>query len=502
VLRSRRRSTICAIVVSLVAGGSAVSVQAAGGITGCARGLAGGSWPSYGRDLTNQRYQPDAKPLTAAHAADLRPKWVFDTGAHSDGSAFPNTPIAADGCVFVASELGTVYALNARTGALVWKNQLGHNVASSLAVHGGRVFATVNQTDSPYAVALDERTGAPLWRTVLDRQRGAGAESSPLPYDGMLFVGVDGFKAESGTTVCPDGAPACEKDPNIRLRYRGAYLLLDERTGRVITKRFTIPDKDFKAGYSGGSVWSTPAIDTATRYAYLGTGNPFSAREHPHTNAILKIDLDRRRKTFAQVVDSYKGNTDQGVDGVDQKPVCSAYVDVFTCEPGDYDFGASAQLYTDAQGHKLVGDVQKSGVYHAADRRTMDGRWRTLVGGPPIVFVGTSGTATVMNGQVYVAGSAPGSMNGLDGATGAMRWVSPLADGVHISPATSANGVVYTTDTDGKLTMWDAAGNVLAVRYLAADVGGIQARQQSANGVTVAYNTVFVPTTSFLVAYQ
>jgi polyvinyl alcohol dehydrogenase (cytochrome) len=502
VLRSARRTVAVGAALCALASGSAVAAEPRVVPPGCADGLKGGTWPTYGQDLTNTRNQADAAPLTPGHVSALTPRWVFSTSAQSDGSNFANTPIAADGCLFVASEIGTIYALNARTGAVVWRVALGDNVAASLAVHGGRVFAVANKIDSPYAVALDERSGAPVWRTVLDRQRGAGAESSPIPYDGMVFVGVDGFKAESGTTVCPDGAPACQKDPNIRLRYRGAYLLLDEPTGRVMTKQFTISDKDFKAGYSGGSVWSTPAVDTSTGYAYVGTGNPFSAREHPHTNAILKVDLNRKRSTFGQIVSSYKGNTDQGVDGVNQKPACAAYVDVFTCEVGDYDFGGSAQLYTDSHGRKLVGDVQKSGVYHAADRRTMSGVWRTTIGGPPIVFTGTSGTATVMKGQVYVGGSAPGTMNALDGATGSMSWVSPLIDGVHISPATSANGVVYTTDTDGKLTMWDAAGTMLGVRYLANDVGAVQARQQSANGVTIAYNTVFVPTINFIVAYQ
>ena len=270
---------------------------------------------------------------------------MLDGAAAGVDGDFNNTPTVAGGCLYLASDTGWVLAANADTGEVLWTTKLEHSIASSLAVHDGRVFVSVNRADQPYLVALDQATGAELWRTTLDKQPGSDLFSSPVPFNGMVMVGVSGAGAESGTTATGN--------PQTRLHFRGAYLLLDQATGEIIVKDHPIPDEDFYdygGDYSGGGVWSTAAIDTATNYAYVGGGNPFTAAEHPNTNAILKIDVDPSRPTFGRIVGSYHGSLDQYLDALSSKPVCEAYVDVFTCELMDYDFGASPQLFTDAEG--------------------------------------------------------------------------------------------------------------------------------------------------------
>ena len=50
------------------------------------------------------------------------------------------------------------------------------------------------------------------------------------------------------------------------------------------------------------------------------------------------------------------------------------------CGQLDLDFGASANLFRASDGTELVGDLQKSGVYHVADAAIMKPAWTALVG--------------------------------------------------------------------------------------------------------------------------
>ena len=183
--------------------------------------------------------------------------------------------------------------------------------------------------------------------------------------------------------------------------------------------------------------------------------------------------------------------------------MCDAYVDVFTCELMDYDFGASPQLFTDADGRLLVGDFQKSGIYHAADRDTMEGAWSTIVGGP-FGMVGNIATASFDGTSLFVAGSVPGTMAALSPATGAAEWTGPIADGVHYQSVSSANGVTYTLDGKGMLLAFESAtGQPVLTRPLFQDTGGPPGSGLQGGGVTIARHTVYVPAPGgFLVAYR
>jgi outer membrane protein assembly factor BamB len=503
--RTKRACAVGAMTVIVAVGAPPVLLTAAraAGPT-CAGSSSGGEWRQYSHDLNNSRFQGDEHDLGPAAAKTLAPAWTFLVSANGGTGSMNNTPAVADGCLFVATDAssftatdgGSVFALNADTGQVVWKQQLKDPVASSPTVKDGRVFLSVNRSDTPYAVALDEHTGALLWSTTIDTQKGSDTFSSPVVFDHMVFVGVSGSGAEAGTTATGN--------PGIRLTFRGSYSLLDESTGATLVHNFVISDDDFKKGFAGGGVWSTAAVDLATRDAYVGTGNPFNADEHPNTNAIIKIDVDRRRPTFGQLLGTYHGTNDLYVPGGTHKPACAVYVDVFTCDPPDFDMGASPQLFTDTAGRRLVGDHQKSGVYHAADRDTMQGVWKTTVGGPFGQFGGEA-TASFDGTSIFVAGNAPGLMSALRPTGGGDRWVQPIADGLHFQSVSSADGVTYATDTRGLLDAWDSTTGVpLLVRSLGADTGQGEAQGFSTGwGIAIARHHVYVPTSGgYLVMYR
>jgi len=490
---TRRRKTLATLSILALIGGFVV-LQQAKGETGCAPATtSGGDWTTYSHDLSNTRNQPDETTIDATKASTLAPAKVLDLAGVGAAGGIDNTPTIAGGCIYIGTNSGSLLAVNADTFDLVWMRTVRAGMRGSPTVHDGKVIVNVNVTDKPYTAAFDATTGNPIWETQIDDQPGSGTEASPVVFNGMVFAGVAGFLAESGTTFYGT--------QQSRLHFRGAWAILDENTGEILHKDYVIPKADFDAGFTGGGVWSTPAVDPATGYAYVGAGNPFSATEHENTNSILKIDVDRARPTFGQIVDHYHGTKDQYIDAVNHKPTCQAYVDVFTCENFDLDFGASPQLFPDSNGRQLVGDLQKSGVYHAADTSTMDGVWETRVGGILIVFVGNLGTAAYDGQSIVVGGSGPALEWGLDPTTGATKWQAPVSDPRHIQPTSTANGVAYSVDSQGLLNIWNArSGAMIQTRPMAQDIG--TSSTSSGPGVAIARNTVYAPTGSYLVAYK
>jgi outer membrane protein assembly factor BamB len=490
----------------------------------------GGSWPSYGHDLSNTRTQDQECVIGRSNVRSLKAKWVFST-ASAGGGSIESTAAVADGMVFVGSGSGRVFALRAATGQVAWSVQLappttpagfGGLVVGAPAIDSaaGLVVVAVDQMGGPFLVALKEATGAVAWRSApIDSSSygpwGAVAaeNASPSLWNGLVFLGFYGS----------------EYDP----RARGGVAVLDELTGAILAHSYTISDADYALGYRGASIWATAVIDPATAYAYVGTGNPgghptdpsqFPAQcagtlpghrcqaaiEDPKSDAIIKIDLDRSRATFGQIVGVYKGKPDSYVQGVGHQPVCANAGNVDygvggglkgawsgPCGQLDLDFGASPNLFG-LTGARMVGELQKAGVYHAVATDTMRGVWRTVVGAPCAVC--NAGSTAVDTSAIYGA-SAPGALAFSLALNGAPRWATPIGDGVHYESSSVANGVAYTVDNAGFLDAFNTTTGVLLSRHpLALDVHTLVTDLSSA-GVAIAGHRIYVALSGFLVAY-
>lgn len=514
-----RRWRSAVVVALLVAVGLVAPVQALDVRCG-PRQAQLGEWPVFGGNVRSDRNQALEHGLTDGAVAGLAPTWTFDANrvTHGTNNEVTGYPIVKDGCVFVGSSTGNdssgrhlpgwVFALNADNGDVVWATRVGGGVYSTLAVDRGVVYAFVSIVGAPTLYALDQRDGRVLWRTVVDRQFGSDAVSSPVVYDGLVWVGVSGTAAEgsaSDRTAFQGGTVLVAARPLVAPRFsppsapkangRRAF-----RPGEVVRTLWSIPAKDWRKGYAGGAQWGTIAIDPATGYGYEGTGNPFNYdSEHAHTNAVLKIDLRRTRSTFGQVVASYKGDVEtvvqQGTGVVPCDQVDEAGGGTGTgieCARLDLDFGATPNLVREG-GRTLLVVGQKSGVVHVIDARTMRGL-RTVrlgVGSPVGGMVGSGATDGT---TVYGSHTVGGYLYALT-PDGTPRWVAPTGDGVHWgNPVTLANGIVYTVDLKGFLDAYLAlTGTPVLHRplQLGADAATLTDPPLTWGGVTVARGTVF-----------
>jgi glucose dehydrogenase len=169
-MKSTWRRVPPAVVAAALLGAALVGEGIASAAS-CAGAASGGEWRSYGHDLSNSRNQDEEHDITPLRAATLRPVWTFSSVKAGGTGDFTGTPVVADGCVYVASNGGWVYALNAETGEMVWQIKL--DAAGTGAFSGG----------IPGTVARVRRTGVrrreQASRRVCDRT-GSGNRRRPM----------------------------------------------------------------------------------------------------------------------------------------------------------------------------------------------------------------------------------------------------------------------------------------------------------------------------------
>ena len=80
------------------------------------------TWSMFHNNLSHSGNSTSTAPTTN-HVL-----WSYTTG-----NAVESSPVVAVGVIYVGSDDGKVYALNAATGALIWSHTIGDKVPSSSA---------------------------------------------------------------------------------------------------------------------------------------------------------------------------------------------------------------------------------------------------------------------------------------------------------------------------------------------------------------------------------
>jgi polyvinyl alcohol dehydrogenase (cytochrome) len=398
-------------------------------------------WPVYGHDLANSRDAGSAGP-SPAQVASLRQAWSFS----SSNGDFTGTPVVADGVLVAGTNLGSIDALDAVTGKLRWSRDVGQQINASAAVDpaapgGPTVFVPIARVGAPRLLALSLSTGAVRWDAVLSRQSGSDVFGSPTYWGGTVYVGTSGPGNDESTA-------------------RGSVVALDEATGRIRWRTFTVPP-----GHDGGAVWSTPAIDARTGRLYVGTGNAYHSPAADTTDSMMVLSAATGR-----LLGHYQ-STPGDVWELDNP-----------AGGPDYDFGSSPNLITTPGGRPLIGEGQKSGTYWALDRATMRPVWHTMAG-PGSQADGGISSSAYDGHRIYGSDSIDSQVFAL-ARGGSILWNSFDTGTAHFSPVAIGNGVVYSTDSEGFLTARDAATGTVITKI---PLGG-----PTFGGISIAGRAVYV----------
>jgi polyvinyl alcohol dehydrogenase (cytochrome) len=220
----------------------------------------GPRWESWGANASNTRLQTASMAgLSAADVGRLKVKWAF--GFPGDMMAYAQ-PSVAGGRVFVGSQGGKVYALNAATGCVHWFVEAAAPVRAAVVIaridtaSGARDAAIFgDQVGNLYAV--DAATGALLWKTKLDDFPTARVTGSPVFHKGRIYVGL--ASGEETSAAVPD-YECC--------RFRGSLVAVNATTGKQVWKTYMIPEDPLptKTNKAGKQMWGpsgAPILDDA-----------------------------------------------------------------------------------------------------------------------------------------------------------------------------------------------------------------------------------------------
>lgn len=421
-------------------------------------------WNGWGNGLDNAHFQTArAAGLDERSVRRLALKWAF---AFPQGVSAFAQPSIASGRVFVGSDIGFFYSLDARSGCAYWSFEALGSVrtAASIARITGRPgvkYAVYFGDNKANVYALDAQTGGLLWRTKVEEHFAARITGAPTVSDGVVYVPVS---ASEGFAAATPSYPCCT--------FRGSVVALDASTGEPRWKSYVIPEAPRPVGRNqqgtelwapaGGSIWDAPTIDRLHRVLYVGTGDAETSPASPRSDSVLAIDLSDGRVEWshqATANDAWIG----GCGGPHPPEACPHPLGP------DRDIGNSPILRQLPNGRRLVVFATKDGRVVALDPDRQGAVvWRVQAAPNPnngmigVLFGGAADAASV-----YYPLSI-GKMVAVDLATGAIRWTVPLsesseqADPPHRGVAAPASpsyaaaptvipGVVFVGGYDGRL---------------------------------------------------
>lgn len=425
----------------------------------------GPSWNGWGNGANaNARFQPASSAgITAEQAPRLKLKWAFGLpGAH----AAYGQPTVVAGRVFVGSDAGWIYSLDASTGCVYWSfmTKAGMRNAISIAPitgHGSAKYGAFFGDLKNNVYGLDAQNGELLWVTKVDDNYAARITGAPSVYDGRVYVPLAKWESNSARDL---NYPCCT--------VRGSVTSLDASTGKQVWKHYVIeepPKPTHKNsigtqlyGPSGGSVWNTPTVDPVRGVVYFGTGEATNEPAPKTTDAVLAVDIKTGKLAW-----SYQGYVNDayiiGCSGSNKTENCPQNVGP------DADIGSSIILRVADGGKRMLIAAMKDGTVFALDPDKKGALlWKTNVAvNPQMPMSGVIFGGAADDSAVYY-GLSGGGVVAVQQATGDKKWFNPLTPPPgrgrpgNSAAVTAIPGVVFSGARSGMLyALSSADGHVL-----------------------------------------
>ena len=472
---------------------TAKTVQAAPACTGEARQFDFDAQPDsegWGVTRDNRRhFGSDITTLKGKDLSRLELKWAF---AFPDAIRARSQPATAGGALYTGSQNGTVYALDQQSGCIRWTFSTVAEVRTGIVVapwQGKAANPLLYFGDLVGNIyAVNAVTGELVWRDRPDDHPSLTLTAAPALYNGRLYVPMSALEV----TAAADPNYAC-------CTFRGGVAVYDAASGEKQWVGYTIDEEPKVVGKnasgtdriapSGAPIWGTPVIDAQRGVMYVGTGENYSSPANDTSDAILALSLEDGHIVWKQ----------QMTSGDAWNMGCET-PEKINCPPEngpDYDFGAATILARTSGGKDILLAGQKSGEVYGMDPDA-GGKllWRKKLGRGGIQG-GVHFGMTVDGDTVYVPmsdfyggprwpGPAKPGMFAVDILSGATKWFSETKNvckgrefcepGLSAA-ASSISGAVVGGAMDGHLRAYDAStGKVIwdldtAVAFATLDGG-------------------------------
>ncbi len=208
------------------------------------------SWPGYHGDYSGRRHS-DLTQITPSNVSDMGLAWAFQTGQNS---AIKSSPILANGVLYFTVP-DNLWAIDARSGHLVWHYQNPHNRGLYLGQRGAAIYKDwiFFMTPDAFMVSLNAKDGSVRWRVrIADVNQGYWTTNAPLVVGDHVITGVGGDL---------DNLPTFIRS-------------IDPETGATQWQWDVDPPAGTPNATTGGTTWMPGTYDPELNLIYWGTGNP------------------------------------------------------------------------------------------------------------------------------------------------------------------------------------------------------------------------------------
>jgi len=265
-------------------------------------------WPGFGNDPGGTKFSPLTQ-ITPANVNTLGVAWTYDTGEKGGGfRGWSVTPLVVDGVMYFGTYLGKLVALNAETGAELWKFDL-KTVSSSGRYSPRGISYWPGDAQTPPRVVATTTDG------LLTQVNAKNGELVRLGDKGYVDLKT-GMTEKFGGGYNVAAPPAIFKDTAIlapatgeqgRYGIAGDIRSFDLKTGKELWRFHTVPQPgepnfgtwgpDGWQDRRGPGSWVNMTVDVANGLVFVPMGQPTDqnfGNSRPGTNlyssSLLALD--------------------------------------------------------------------------------------------------------------------------------------------------------------------------------------------------------------------
>jgi outer membrane protein assembly factor BamB len=296
-------------------------------------------WPSFGPGIDNTRYNRAESKVGVENVGQLRELWTRNLSGGMNG-----IPALMGGVLYFTDYSG-VHAASPETGQDIWTARIGQSQASPL-VTADRVYASGGRS----MAAFDRMTGRQIWAATLNNHGNTTIISAPVLAGDVIVIGVAGNELASSKAD---------------YTFVGWVKGLNKDTGAILwqlpVSGAEVAEVTGSAAGNGVSVWSSAAVDTERKLAFIGTGNAYEEPAGELSDALLAIRYETGELAWHN-----------------QFSMNDVYVSVQcpsrNCKE-DFDIGASPNLLV-VDGVDAVAVGSKGGIFKVINRDTGEDIWK------------------------------------------------------------------------------------------------------------------------------